>query len=112
MSVVAGRKCVQHPAREAVARCPSCAGNFCAECVVEHDGRLLCVRCLEREKIIAAPARSQLWPRVRGGVSTAASVILLWALFYFMGSTIRLIPSRVHDGTVWRTLTAPTHGEP
>lgn len=105
MSVVlAARKCVQHPAREAVARCPSCGGNFCAECVVEHDGRLLCNRCLALEKVVVEETRPSVWPRVRSALATVAWVLALWVFFYVVGSWLKLIPSRVHDGTVWREL--------
>lgn len=105
MSVVATRKCVQHATREAVARCPSCGGNFCAECVVEHDGRLLCTRCLAREKVIvpAAPRRAW-WSRFKNLVATAVCVVGLWVVFYVVGSWLKLIPTHVHDGSVWREI--------
>src|ERR1700680_2401495 len=42
------QRCLQHPDREAAFRCPACKRNYCRECGVEHDGRMLCGACLKK----------------------------------------------------------------
>jgi len=41
-------RCRRHPERPAAARCPECGEPHCRECVVEHEGRILCAACLAR----------------------------------------------------------------
>lgn len=101
MSVLAARRCVQHPAREAVARCPSCGHDYCRECVVEHAGRLLCASCLARESVIAAPPRAR-WVRLKNIATTVVCFFALWLGFYFMASLLKAIPPEFHEGTLWK----------
>jgi sulfite exporter TauE/SafE len=97
------RRCVRHPAREAAARCPACGGFFCRECVVEHDGRLLCTPCLAKiTKAIGE--RRRRWTAVRRGAMAAAGAMLLWICFATTGSWLLKIPPAFHDGTVWKSL--------
>lgn len=106
MTSVATRKCVQHPLREAVARCSACNEHFCRECVVEHDGVLLCAACLARATAPAKPARVS-WVRVRELGVTAASLVVAWVTFYGLGSLLKAIPAQIHDGTIWQHLPLP-----
>ena len=106
MSSVATRKCVQHPAREAVARCPSCGEHFCRECVVEHNGVLLCAACLAKEAVAVEPARLT-WLRIRELLLTTTCVLVVWVAFYSLGSLLKAIPAKVHEGTVWQSPHAP-----
>ena len=69
------RRCVRHPNRDAAARCPSCQQYFCRECVVEHDGRLLCSDCLRRESHDAGHRR-QAWAVIRRSVAAAFGFIV------------------------------------
>lgn len=104
MSSFAARKCVRHTEREAAARCPSCGGDFCRECIVEHDGRVLCANCLA--KLVTPPGAAQIpaaWKRKSGdAVVTAACVLLLWIAFYGFGQFVKALPPDLHEGTVWR----------
>jgi hypothetical protein len=102
MSVVAARKCVRHSAREAIARCPSCGEHFCRECVVEHNGVLLCADCLAAEAASRQTAKRANWSRFGEVMLTVACVALLWVVFYGFGQFLKLIPAKVHEGTVWR----------
>ena len=43
------QQCELHPERGAVARCPVCARFYCHECITEHEGAVLCRRCLNQE---------------------------------------------------------------
>lgn len=97
------RRCVRHTSREAAARCPSCGEFFCRECVVEHDGKLLCAACLA--KVVAGVDRRRLrWSVVRRVATAAAGVIVLWLCFETTGSLLLKIPPAFHDGTVWKDL--------
>ncbi len=114
MSSFATRKCVRHTEREAVARCPSCGGDFCRECIVEHDGRVLCATCLAKTVATTGAAKpSAAWLRRSGDVAvTAACVLLLWVAFYGFGQFLKALPPQLHEGTVWReALDNPGHGE-
>ncbi len=99
------RRCSRHSVREAVAKCPVCAGFFCRECIVEHEGRLICALCLGRQIAVAASASAQRRDSratLRSTVTIGLSLLFLWALFYGFGSVLLRIPTAVHDGTVWR----------
>lgn len=103
MSVIAARKCVRHPVREAVARCPSCNEHFCRECVVEHEGVLLCAVCLAREAAGKIPLKKPAAAQIGKTILTLACVLLLWVVFYGFGQFLKTIPPAVHEGTIWRT---------
>ncbi|MBX3736522.1 MAG: hypothetical protein KF715_07535 [Candidatus Didemnitutus sp.] len=104
MSSFATRKCVRHVEREAVARCPSCGGDFCRECIVEHNGRVLCATCLAKSVAGAGAAQDATPWRRKGGDAavTAACVLLLWIAFYGFGQFLKALPPDLHEGTVWR----------
>ncbi|MDQ5978718.1 MAG: hypothetical protein QG602_1692 [Verrucomicrobiota bacterium] len=102
MSVLAARKCERHPAREAVARCPSCQDHFCRECVVEHAGQLLCADCLARQAAGKKTESRARWRRLGRMSRLVAAVFLLWIVFYGFGQFLKTIPTTVHEGTVWR----------
>lgn len=107
MSTLAARKCVRHTEREAVARCPSCGGDFCRECIVEHGGRILCAACLAKEAKTATtrPTRSAaIARRVADALVTAACVLALWLAFYALGQFLKALPPDLHEGTVWKKL--------
>ena len=93
-------RCFYHEFREAACRCPICRRYFCRECVTEHDDRLLCVECL-KTIVAGQAARLSGVRRVLRGVLTVAGILTAWLFFYAIGRTLLLIPSAVHDGTVW-----------
>ena len=97
------RRCVRHPAREAAARCPGCGEFFCRECVVEHDGKLLCATCIARAAA-AGERRSQRRAAVRRTAATAGAAVVLWILFYAGGAVLVRIPPDFHDGTIWKKI--------
>jgi hypothetical protein len=94
------QRCLHHPLREAVARCPECGGYFCRECVTEHDDRVICANCLKQLAKTSTRTRLRL-----GGLRRAffcgLGVLLAWIYFYEIGKTLLLIPTSFHDGTVW-----------
>ncbi len=95
------RRCVRHAAREAAARCPGCGEFFCRECVVEHDGRLLCATCLARAAAGRRSGRQRL-AVIRRAATTIVATLVLWLLFYGVGAFLVRIPPDVHDGTIWK----------
>lgn len=96
-------RCARHGEREAVARCPSCGGSFCRECVSEHEGRLLCSQCLARVVVpVKAAAPKRDWTGFRVGFGRVSFFLLLWGLFYLFGHLLLRIPTEVHEGTIWR----------
>jgi hypothetical protein len=102
MNAVAEKKCIRHPAREAVARCPGCGEHFCRECVVEHAGVLLCSSCLAKAAAPVVAPRGTNWSKVSEILLTVAGVVLLWVVFYGFGQLLKAIPATVHEGTVWQ----------
>ncbi len=104
------RRCVRHPAREAVARCPGCGGSFCRECVVEHGDRLLCATCLARELAATAAGRRRarrLLPAAGRALALGAGALTLWLVFYGLGSALLRTPPAFHDGTIWQNADQP-----
>jgi hypothetical protein len=103
MNTLALQRCLNHPAREAAARCVECAGHFCRECVVEHDGRLLCAACLR--KASKTSALRELWlARVWTFLRTAGALLVLWLAFFSLGKILLAIPSSFHEGDFWKHL--------
>ena len=101
------RRCARHVDREAAARCPSCGGFFCRECIVEHEGRLLCTSCLARESA-SAKARQGNWAGARRQLMLAAATLAAVLVFYGIGSILLDIPPDFHEGTIWAPNTGAT----
>jgi len=92
------QRCLNHPDREAIARCPSCANFFCRECVTEHTGKFLCSNCLQRSFVSAqADKRKAGWAGAILGMAIGLSVA--WLFFYLIGRLLILIPANLHDLT-------------
>ena len=93
---------MRHVEREAAAKCASCGGFYCRECVTEHDHQLVCTSCLQRQ-VKQDDAKPQLrwltW--IRGAVGFVGAVCLVWILFLIIGLVLVKIPPDFHDGTVW-----------
>jgi hypothetical protein len=90
------QRCFVHPSREAVALCLECRRAFCRECVVDHDGRLICAACLARLR--APVARGNRALRQLFSAATAVLAILLcWILFYMAGRLL-MLEAPAHHG--------------
>lgn len=89
MTPLIDQRCLNHPSREAVVRCPGCRGFFCRECVTEHEGRMICTACAAPRTIDASRASSTLVWIVTG----AAGFLLAWVIFYYLGAIFARIPS-------------------
>ena len=89
-------RCRNHPAREAVARCPPCQRFYCRECVTEHDDRLVCAACLE--KLGASSARRRSGRRVlAAAVEGLLGLALAFGLFYTAGRFLAEIPTTFNE---------------
>src|SRR3954463_10812542 len=85
------RRGARHSTREAAARCPACGEFFCRECVVEHDGKLLCAACLAKRATTGEKRRRRL-ASVRRVLQTVAGGLALWLVFYWLGALLLKIP--------------------
>lgn len=90
------QRCLHHPAREAVSRCPGCRGFFCRECVTDHDGRLLCARCL-RTPVGTREDGSAWAAKARWAAGAVAGACFAWAVFYYAGALLASLPSQFHE---------------
>jgi hypothetical protein len=100
------RRCARHGEREAAARCPSCGEFFCRECIVEHEGRLLCAACLARLRN-QAPEGPRSGPALGRIATLGAGCLVLWLAFSLLGALLIRIPPRIADGTAWEDLKDP-----
>jgi len=92
------QQCVLHPDRGAVARCPECGRFYCHECITEHEGEVLCRRCLLRQSD-KQESSSGFWKRHGTVLKIAfkpilavAGFFLLWLLFVAVGSLLMHFP--------------------
>src|SRR5258705_13675523 len=105
---LAGQRCLLHPQREAVARCPECRRAYCRECVTEHDGRMLCAACIARLSISGLHDRAARGTLYRGAARLvrgagrvgrlAAGVLAAWLFFHVLGETLAMFPTATHAG--------------
>jgi hypothetical protein len=102
MQTLTQQRCLHHPVREAVARCPECGGFFCRECVTEHDDRVICANCLKAITRDSTRSRLRLGA-LRRIAFCGLGMLVAWICFYEIGRTLLLIPTSFHDGTVWQS---------
>lgn len=91
------RGCQVHPTREAIARCPSCGGDFCRECVNDHEGRLLCAACIQQIKAAVQEPTQKKESRLRLTMLFSLCVLALWSMLYFAGRLLLVVPMETHD---------------
>jgi len=94
--------CLNHHAREAVAKCPDCGHFYCRECIAEHDDRVICAACL-RKMLKPEPARhSPLFTWLARAAAFGFSVMIGWIAYYSVAKILFSIPTSFHDGTLWQ----------
>lgn len=101
MAVLIAQRCLHHPMREAVARCPECGQFFCRECVTEHDDRVVCSSCLRRLASKTAKRRRSFAPLWRAGAATCG-LLIGWLFFFIVGRLLVNAPASFHEDTLWR----------
>jgi B-box zinc finger len=105
VSGISGTRCFNHARREAVARCTVCGTFFCRECIAEHNGRMICARCLLPGETTRGKRR--LLSGVIRAFQLLGGVLLLWLVFFLMGRALLKLPTSFHDGSLW----APTESQ-
>ena len=101
MPALTHQRCFNHATREAVARCPECAGYFCRECVTEHDDRVICTACLKklaRVPLLKRPA----FAFILRGIQGVMGLFVVWFFFYLIGATLAAMPNSFHEDALWR----------
>lgn len=99
MEGVSHQRCLNHPLREAVARCPNCASFYCRECVTEHEGRVLCAPCLRREVARATRPKRPLFVRLLRIFPAGLGLLTAWLFFYLLGRGLLLLPDDYPEGS-------------
>jgi hypothetical protein len=90
------QRCLIHPEREAIARCPACANYYCRECVTEHEGKFLCSNCLRRRSApVESGNRAVGW--LMSAIGMFMGLAIAWSFFYLIGRLLLLIPPNLHD---------------
>jgi hypothetical protein len=67
-----------------VSLCVECRRAYCRECVVDHDGRLICAACLVRLRAPSAGG-SRALQRTFSAAGMAVTLLLCWIVFYMAG---------------------------
>jgi uncharacterized paraquat-inducible protein A len=94
------QRCVNHPQREASARCPECGRFYCRECVTEHDDRVLCAACLAKISRRKEPARVR-WGSLLRVALAIFSFAVVFFLIFALGNFLLSIPSEFHQTGGW-----------
>jgi hypothetical protein len=101
MAVLLAQRCLHHPSREAVARCPECGQFFCRECITEHDDRVVCSSCLKRLSAKKETRRRNFAPLARVCAATCG-VLLAWLFFFVAGRLLLNAPAAFHEDPLWK----------
>lgn len=94
--------CLNHHAREAVARCPECGHFYCRECIAEHDDRVICAACLRKMLRPAEVKRRPWFSGLARVVTFGFGLIMSWAAFYVIARMLLSMPANFHNGTLWQ----------
>jgi hypothetical protein len=96
--------CLNHPRREAAARCTSCGQPFCRECVTEFEGRMVCSAChRQKSQVKEKPLRDRAL--ITASLQFIIGLVLLWLGAWVLGRVLLSIPSEFHEGTTWERFT-------
>lgn len=102
MSSIAPQRalCLNHPRREAAARCTSCGQSYCRECITNYEGRMVCSACYKSKTEIKEKVPRD-WFVLFAVLQTTLGFAALWVTVWFLGRVLLSIPSSFHEGTVW-----------
>jgi hypothetical protein len=100
---VAEQRCLRHPEREAVARCPQCRYFFCRECITEHEDRVLCADCLAK-MLRPSEKHGSVLAQTGTALFSVFGIAIAWLFFYFLGELLARAPVSFHEGTVWEKI--------
>ncbi|NJK91951.1 MAG: rhomboid family protein [Blastochloris sp.] len=92
MTTLLRQNCLNHPSREASARCIGCHVFFCRECVSEHQGVMICAPCLAQQSS-PTPRLQQSWlPSLLGWLTALLSLLFLWLIAFSLGRFLGTLP--------------------
>ena len=94
------QRCLNHAAREAVARCPECLHFFCRECITEHNDRVICAACLKKLTRVPLFKRPAFAGLLRAG-QCFVGIFLAWFFFHLLAEWLLKLPTDFHEGTLW-----------
>ena len=100
---IVAQRCRNHPAREAVARCPECTQFFCRECITEHDDRIICSACLKKQTAKTETKRRSFAPVARVALAVMGFFVA-WMFFFFVGRMLYDMPAVSHERSIWSVL--------
>lgn len=100
-AVLSQAHCLNHPRREAAARCTSCGQPFCRECVTDLDDRMVCSACY-RTKTAAKEKPKRDWFLLTTALQALLGLALLWAGAWFLGRLLVSTPAEFHEGVMWQ----------
>jgi len=98
---LAGQRCFNHAAREAVARCPGCRQFFCRECITEYEDRVMCASCLRRLARVP-PLKRRGWVNACAFGRGLLGLLAAWFFFHLAGESLLSLPTSFHEGTFWQ----------
>ena len=91
------KKCFNHSKRQASAKCLNCSHFFCPECITEHNGRLSCSNCLQKESEEKEKSGSKLLGTVLLTMSSFAAFIFICLFFYIFARLLYSSPEDFHQ---------------
>ncbi|TLD69720.1 hypothetical protein FEM03_15440 [Phragmitibacter flavus] len=95
-------QCLNHPKREAAARCTACAQVFCRECVTSLEGKMVCGACYREKTTVEAVAKKD-WYLLTVAMQVVMGMGLLWLMSWLVGKWLAEMPAAFHEGTMWET---------
>lgn len=102
MQELSGQRCFNHGWREAVAYCVDCDRYYCRECIIEHEERMICAACLA--KLSAGRAKRRAYfSLLSRPIFLFLGFMTVWLFFYLAGKGLLALPSKFHEGNMWRT---------
>ncbi len=100
MTELAHSRCLNHPERASMARCPRCRHFFCRECITEHADQVICAACLRSGIDNAQPRRRINLKLLSTALAAFAGFVFLWFLFYMLGHLLLTMPDVFHEGNM------------
>ena len=94
---LASKKCFNHSKREAAARCLECKNFFCPECITEHDGRLTCSNCLNKQKSTVQKKSGFQVLYIFQGFLTFIALAVICIFFFLFSRILYNSPEAFHE---------------
>jgi len=93
---------VRHTERDAAAKCRSCGGYFCRECITEYDAELYCAACLQRTTQLKTKSVAKTRGRWFSPLITCLAILFVWAIFFLLGTWVAQLPPPTQRHSPWQ----------